>query len=221
MPARWIDVTAPLRDGMVHWPDNPPVRIVRTLDVERGDPCNVSAISMGAHTGTHVDAPVHFLGAGAGIDSMPFSATIGLARVIRIRDTRSIKPAELAGLRIRRGERILFKTRNSARRWPSAAFFEDYVFVSPEAALFLVQRGVRTVGVDYLSVGGAAREGEQTHRLLLGAGIWIVEGLDLRRAPAGKCELICLPLRVARGDGAPARAFLRPIGAGPRRGAKS
>ncbi len=109
----WIDVSVPLRDGMVRWPDNPPIRITRTQDMERGDDCNVMKVSLGVHSGTHMDAPVHFLSKGAGIDGMPLSVAVGPARVIGIRDRQSITPDELRPHRIRRGERILFKTRNS------------------------------------------------------------------------------------------------------------
>ncbi len=209
---RWIDVSVPLRSGMVHWPDDPAVRIERTRRLECGDVCNFSALSMGAHTGTHMDAPLHFLPRGAAMDRMPFSATIGPARVIAIRDPESIKPEELRRHRIRRGERILFKTRNSARCWDQDKFVEDFVFISKEAAQYLAERRIRTVGVDYLSVGGFRPDGRETHLALLGAGIWIIEGLDLSRVRPGRYELLCLPLRIQGGEGGPARALLRPVG---------
>src|ERR687894_2043590 len=113
----WVDVSAPLRSGMVHWPDTPPVRIDRMLDMERGDIANVSKISLGSHTGTHMDAPIHFVRDGVERDRMPLDTTIGHARVIEIQDPVSIKPDELGPYGIGRGERILFKTRNSSREW--------------------------------------------------------------------------------------------------------
>jgi arylformamidase len=207
----WIDVSVSLHSGMVHWPDNPPVQIERTLSIEHGDTANVSEISMGAHTGTHMDGPVHFVQEGIGLDEMPLTATIGQARVIEIRDPESIKPDELDPHRLQRGERILFKTRNSARRWSSDDFMEDFVYVSQGAARYLAERGVQTVGVDYLSVGGVRKDGEETHRALLQAGIWVIEGLDLSGVEAGEYELICLPVKIERSDGAPARAILRAI----------
>jgi arylformamidase len=140
---------------------------------------------------------------------MPLDATIGPARVIQIRAEESITPAELKPYRIRRGERILFKTRNSARVWKTDEFDEDFVYISKEAAQNLAELGVRTVGVDYLSVGGFRRDGVETHRALLGAGIWIIEGLNLSGVKPGKYELLCLPLKVLGGDGAPARAILK------------
>jgi arylformamidase len=204
----WVDVSVPLRSGMVHWPDNPPVRIERMLDIERGDVANVSTISLGSHTGTHMDAPIHFVRGGEGMDRMPFDATMGLARVIEIQDATSIKPDELDPHGIGRGERVLFKTRNSSLAWWARDFIEDFVYVSQEAARYLAERGVRTVGVDYLSVGGFYADGVETHQALLGAGIWVIEGLDLSGVEPGEHELICLPLKVEGGDGAPARALL-------------
>ena len=206
---RLIDISVPLRSGMVHWPDNPPVRIERMLDMERGDVANVSKISLGSHTGTHMDAPIHFVRAGEGMDRLPLDATIGRARLVEIQDPVSIKPDELSQHGIGRGERVLFKTRNSSLGWWTQDFIEDFVYVSQEAARYLADREVRTVGVDYLSVGGFRRDGVETHQVLLGAGIWVIEGLDLSRVEPGEYELICLPLKVEDGDGAPARAILR------------
>jgi arylformamidase len=209
MTNAWIDISVTLHSGMVHWPDNPPVQIAQMLSMERGDICNVSTLSMGSHTGTHMDAPRHFLAAGKGIDEMPLEASIGIARVIEIHDPHSIKPDELRPQQIQRGERILFKTQNSARCWKTQEFIEDFVYISQEAAFYLASLGVQTVGVDYLSVGGYTKDGKETHQALLGAGIWIIEGLNLSQVQPGTYELICLPLKIAGGDGAPARALLR------------
>jgi arylformamidase len=167
---------------------------------------------MSAHAGTHVDAPLHFVRRGRSVDMWPLDATLGPARVIPIRNPRVIDVDELRPLRIRKGERLLFKTRNSARNAPGM-FFEDYVALSDEAARYLASRRLRAVGIDGPSIG-PFEHGAETHRILLGAGIWIVEWLDLRRVPAGPCELICLPLRIIGGDGAPARAILKPRFAG-------
>ena len=207
----WIDISVPIRSAMVHWPGDPPVEIRRVQDLERGDSHNLSEIRMGSHTGTHVDAPIHFLRGGIGIDEMPFDAAIGRARVIEIKDKESIKPEELRKHRIRRGERILFKTRNSSEHWENSAFAEDFVYVTKEAAEYLAGKRVKLVGVDYLSVGGYKKGGGEIHRLLLGAGIWIIEGLNLSSAFPGRYELICLPLRIAEGDGSPVRAVIRAL----------
>lgn len=212
MPSPWIDVSVTLRTGMVSWPDDPPVRISHILDMEKGDPCTVSLLDMGAHSGTHMDAPAHFVRGGRGIDTMPLDAAIGSARVIAIRDRESIKPGELLRHRIRRGERVLFKTRNSARCWNTDSFVEDFVYLSAAAAGYLVERQVRLVGIDYLSVGGFHADGADTHQALLTAGIWIIEGLNLARVQPGRVQLVCLPLKIAGADGAPSRALVRQTG---------
>jgi arylformamidase len=197
----WMDVSVSLRSGMVHWPDNPPVRIERVLDIERGDVASVSKISMGSHTGTHMDAPLHFVRGGEGMDRMPLGAAVGRARVVEVRDPVSVEPEGLRGTG--RGERVLFKTHNSARRWEEDAFDEDFVYVSREAARDLAAREVGTVGVDYLSVGGFRADGVETHQALLGAGIWVIEGLNLSGVEPGEYELICLPLARSRTATAP------------------
>jgi arylformamidase len=206
----WIDVSVTLHDGMVHWPDNPPVSITRQLDISKGDAANVSMLSMGSHTGTHMDAPLHFVPDGKGLDEMDLEATMGPARIIEIDDPVSVTADALENHAIEAGERILFKTRNSDRPWVDQPFDEDFVYVSAGAAAHLAACGVRLVGVDYLSVGGFKSDGVETHTALLEAGIWVIEGLDLSRVLAGQYELICLPLKILRSDGAPARAILRP-----------
>ncbi len=208
----WIDISVTTRDGMVHWPGDPPVHIERVQDLSRGDSHSLSNLSLGSHSGTHVDAPAHFLKGAIAIDDMPPGVMLGPARVIEITDTNSIKPEELAQHRLRRGQRILFKTRNSMLWHRTSEFVEDFVYLTPEAAKYLADRGVSVIGVDYLSVGGYHRDGSEVHRILLGAGIWIIEGLDLSAVEAGRYELACLPLKIENGDGAPARAAVRRIG---------
>ena len=206
----WIDISVPLHDGMVHWPNDPPVQIKRVLDIERGDTLSLSEISMGSHTGTHIDAPLHFIKRGMGIDQIPLSVLVGRARVLEIKDAKSINLAEVIRYGIRREERILFKTRNSAL-WQTDRFSEDFVFISDEVADFLASRRVKIVGIDYLSVGGFKHEGSYPHKVLLGAGVWIIEGLNLSQVGPGKFHFICLPLKIKQGDGAPARAIVRPV----------
>jgi len=207
----WMDVSMPLRDGMVHWPDDPPVRVRKVLDCVLGDRCTLSMLTMSSHTGTHIDAPAHYLKGGAGVDTMPLEVSIGRARVIAIRDSTSIGLPELQNRWTGRCERVLFKTRNSAFVHGPARFVRDFVSLTVEAAQFLVDRGPRLVGIDYLSVGSYQGDGDEVHRILLGAGIWIVEGLDLSRIPPGEYDMICLPLRLKDGDGAPARIVLSPL----------
>lgn len=211
MNGEWMDVSVPLRTGMVHWPDDPPVVIDHQLDMARGDVCTVSRLSLGAHTGTHMDAPAHYIPGGRGLDQMPLAATTGRARVVAIQDPAAITAEELRRHAVAPGERLLFKTRNSERCWQTDDFVEDFVYIAQDAARYLAERKVQTVGVDYLSVGGFLRDGPETHRALLEAGIWIIEGLNLSGVEPGDYELMCLPLRLEGADGAPARAILRRI----------
>ena len=210
MAAGWIDISVPLFSGMVHWPGDPAVVVERVSDVSRGDVANVSRMDLGAHTGTHMDAPRHFLMDGAGLDEMPLDAAIGPARVIGIEHPQAVLPAEIEAHGLRPGERVLFRTRNSDRCWKTDEFVEDFVYISAAAARLLAEKRVRAVGIDYLSVGGYVHDGVATHQILLGAGIWLIEGLDLAAVKPGAYDLVCLPLRVRGADGAPARAALRP-----------
>jgi arylformamidase len=207
----WIDISASLHNGMVAWPGDAPFERTQTLRIAKGDACNLSQISTTAHIGTHMDAPRHYLEGGAGMESMPIAASIGPARVIEIRDPEAIRIPELEPLHLAMGERVLFKTANSAHCWKTNEFQQHYVSIPPETARYLVERGVQTVGVDYLSVGGLDPGGIETHRILLAAGVWIIEGLILEHVEPGEYELICLPLKIAAGDGAPARAVLRKL----------
>jgi|SRR6202453_618017 arylformamidase len=205
----WIDISVPLRTGMVAWPGDEPFERTSTLEIAKGDECNLSQISATAHIGTHMDAPRHYLAGAAGIETMPIAASVGRARVIEIHDPEAIRTSELEPHRLSKGERVLFKTRNSEHCWKTDHFQKNYIFIAPEAAHYLAERGVQTVGVDYLSVGGFESGGPETHRILLQAGIWIIEGLILEHVEPGEYELVCLPLKIIGGDGAPARAVLR------------
>lgn len=207
----WMDISVPISEGMVTWPGDPPVRILRLSDIDNGDDCTLSALSMSVHTATHMDAPSHFTNLRHGIDEMPLSAVVGNARVIEIDDPVSVKVDELRAHKIKKGERILLKTRNSRERWDNKPFDESYVFLSTEAALFLVEKGVLTIGVDYLSIGGYGGNMAEVHKIILSAKIWVIEGLDLSRTAPGLYEMVCLPIKIDNCDGAPARALLRPV----------
>jgi len=204
----WIDISVPLRTGMVHWPGDLTPHMERAASIDRGDVYNALELHMSAHTATHMDAPLHFLKDGAPIETMPFEATIGVARVIPIlRD--KITAEELEPFQLQPGERILFKTANSGRVFATDDFLEQFVHINASSAQYLADRQVRTIGIDCLSVGAYDGDIVETHRILLGAGIWIIEGLDLSGVEPGEYDLICLPLKIAGGDGAPARAILR------------
>jgi arylformamidase len=209
--SNWIDISVPVRNGMVHWPGDPPFHIERAHDQEKGDAATVSQMTLGVHTGTHMDAPLHFIRNGRTIDEMPLDATVGRARVVQIDDPKSIKREELLAQAISAGERILFKTANSAKAWSSDKFEEDFVFIAQDAARYLAERGVLCVGVDYLSVGGFHEDGPETHHALLEAGVWIIEGLDLKAIEPGEYDMACLPLKLIGAEGAPARAILRRV----------
>ncbi len=207
----WIDISVPVHNGMVHWPGDPAFHIERALDQEKGDAATVSKMTLGVHTGTHMDAPLHFIRNARSIDQMPLDATVGRARVIQIDDPKSIRREELLGHAISAGERVLFKTVNSGHVWNSDQFEENFVFIAQDGARYLAEQGVLCVGVDYLSVGGFREDGPETHHALLDAGIWIIEGLNLKDVGPGEYELACLPLKLMGSEGAPARAIIRPV----------
>lgn len=207
----WIDVTVPLGAQLPVWPGDPPLRFERVASIERGDAANVTRIDLGAHTGTHVDAPLHFLRDGASLDALHGDTLIGEARVIAIRGPRAIGRAELEREGVGEGERILLRTANSDAPWFRRAFQSDFVHLRPDAAAYLAERHARCVGVDYLSVGAFhdPAENAAVHRTLLEAGVWIIEGLWLGEAEDGAYDLACLPMRLEGAEGAPARVMLR------------
>ena len=209
------DISVPLCASTPVYPGDPPVDITEWLRLEKGDQANVSFIRFGAHTGTHVDAPAHFIDGGAKVESLPLDVLIGEAEVFHVPDNITVINSEIASKACSNGAtRILFKTRNS-QFWNNSAagFRSDYTYINADAAYNLVDHGVKLVGIDYLSVEKFHSEDFATHHALLSHGVVIIEGLDLREAPVGRCELICLPLRIrdGSGDGAPARAVLRTL----------
>jgi len=209
MIKNWIDASVPLHTGMVHWPSDPSVHFERFADMKEGAVCNVSKMDLCCHAGTHMDGLNHFIRDGAPLDTVPFDAVIGPCRVIEIKDDDSVKPAELKKHKLKKGERVLLKTRNSKREWWNETFDTKFIHISQQAARHMVECGIRTIGIDYLSVGGYQRDGVECHQVLLGAGIWIIEGLNLTKVKPGRYDLICLPVKIRDSDGAPARAVLR------------
>lgn len=205
----WKDITMPLRNGIVSWPGDTPFAIARDARMEDGSDYNLSRISLSAHTGTHMDAPRHFIADGATMEHAPLDDLIGICQVIELDCADQITPDDLFPLRLRRGQRLLFKTRNSARDWSGEPFDKNFVSIRKDAAQYLVKSGVRLVGVDYLSIGGYEKDGVETHRIILGAGIWVVEGLRLQGIHPGVYEMICLPMKLEGSDGAPCRVIIR------------
>ncbi len=209
------DVSVPISAATPVYPGDPGIEIRQWAAMANNDAANVSLLHFGAHTGTHVDAPSHFIEGASKVDAMPLDALVGTARVIQMPDeVDAITASHLSAQSIEGATRIIFKTRNSAF-WSDTAsgFRQDFTYLAPDAARALVQSGVRLVGIDYLSVEKFQSERHETHLILLSSGVVIVEGLDLREVAAGDYELICLPLKIAggMGDGAPARAILRTL----------
>jgi arylformamidase len=206
----WIDVSVPLTSGMAHWPGEPAPNFTLVSDINKGDTANVTLCHMVAHSGTHMDAPHHFLQNGCGIDSFPLDYGIGRARVIEASGVDIVSHRQLEGKGIQSGDRVLIKTRNSKLQWTTLDFQENYVGIDSSAAQFLANTGVVLVGVDYLSVGVYHGDNPETHKILLGGGVWILEGLALGHVSEGVYDMICLPLPIAGCDGSPVRAVLRP-----------
>ena len=204
----FIDISLPIREGMIVYEGDPDISVRPALALERGDPANVSTLRLGTHTGTHMDAPRHFIDGAAGIDALALDTLIGPVLVAEVDAERLIEPAHLAALPLDGHVRVIFKTRNSSL-WDRASFAREYVALSLASAKLLIARGVKLIGIDYLSVEAFGVVGHPVHKTLLGAGMVILEGLDLRRVTPGVYELYCLPLRIAGGDGAPCRAVLR------------
>lgn len=209
--ADWIDVSVPIRSGMAGWPGDPAVEVTRLADIDAGSTYNLSWVRMSAHSGTHIDAPLHMLAGGVSMDDMPLDAVIGPARVIDIPGTSAIAAEDLHGHKIEPGDRILLKTSASQRCSDAAPFVEDCAGLTLTGARYMVEQGVRVIGIDGLSIGGCGSECVDVHRLLMQAGVWIMERLDLSKVPPGRYDLICLPLKIAGAEGAPARAVLRRI----------
>jgi arylformamidase len=209
----YYDLSVPLRDDLPTYPGDPGIEVSSWFSLAKGDPANVSLLHFGAHTATHIDAPAHFIEGAAKVEFLPLEVLIGEAQVVEVpAHLVSIDEAFVEAHCAPAAKRILFKTRNSAF-WdePYAGFRKDYTYLSTGAAAKLVTRGVQLIGIDYLSIEEFGQKTHQTHLTLLSNNVIIVEGLDLGDVPAGKYELICLPLKVhsGHGDGAPARVVLR------------
>jgi len=207
----WIDVTATLDPARTPvYQGDAPMKFDFLKDMRKGDKLTLSVYSMGAHSGTHIDAPMHFVAGGAPIDQVPLEPLIGPARVIDIPDSvQAIDAAELNRHDWKGAKRVLFRTRSTLRGWMDSSFHTDFAYIAPDAAQLLADAGVVLVGVDYISAEQFGAPAPRTHQILLGRGIPIVEGLDLRPVRAGDYDLIVLPLKVRGHEGAPARAIVR------------
>lgn len=203
------DVSVPIRDGGLVYPGNPEIHISLQQSVALGAGANVSSVAFGSHTGTHVDAERHFFDNGLTVDQIPLETLMGPATVLEYGpETTSVTRADLEGHDLSGVQRVLLKTRNSGYLTQDPVFHPDYTYLAPDGAEYLVQLGVKLVGIDYLSIEQFHSGHHRTHLTLLGAKVVIVEGLNLIEVPAGKYDLYCLPIKLAGCDGAPARAVL-------------
>ncbi|HUR34763.1 MAG TPA: cyclase family protein [Vicinamibacterales bacterium] len=203
-----IDVSVPIDSNLATYPGNTPFSLEAIKRLSRGDSSNVSTLHLSAHSGTHVDAPRHFFDDGSGVDSLPLEMLCGRTRVIELTTRKGITAEDLSGFDLTEDVRLLLKTHNS-RLWGTPEFHPDFIGVTEGGARFLVDRGVKVLGVDYLSVEQYKTPGAPTHHVLLGAGTIVIEGLNLRDVEPGTYEMFCLPLAVVGADGAPARVILR------------
>ncbi|MCD4801492.1 MAG: cyclase family protein [Anaerolineales bacterium] len=203
------DISLTYTEDLPTWPGDPTIQLKQISSIEDGEMANVTHLSMCAHSGTHVDAPDHFLGNGKTVESIPLELMVGPAAVVEIRAEGTITAADLISAQIPAGtKRILLKTANS-EVWAAGnmVFQEDFIAPDGEAAKYLVKLGVKVIGVDYLSVAPFT-DPEPTHKILLKAGVLIIEGLDLSGVEPGEYTLYCLPLKIGGADGAPARVLL-------------
>jgi arylformamidase len=206
-PKRIIDISVPNGPGQHFYPGDPEPRVESVRRIESGDVCNLSLLQMGSHTGTHVDAPYHFLRDGARLGQVAMDRMVGPCLVADLRGRRAIDAAALRDVPVQRGEILLCLTDNSAK-WAASEFQRDFTFVTRDAADAMVERGVHAFGFDYLSIEEFGSPDFPVHHRLLGAGIFVIEGLDLGRVTPGRYYLVCLPLKFPELDGAPARAVL-------------
>jgi arylformamidase len=204
---RVIDISVPNGPGQHVYPGDPPPRVEQAKAIRQGDVCNVSLLTMGSHTGTHVDAPHHFIDGAPRLGEVPLDRMVGAALVADLRGRAAVDAAALAGAELRRGDILLCRTDNS-ERWAAPDFQRDFTYLTLDAAALLVERGVRAIGIDYLSIEQFGSRDFAVHHRLLGAGVFVIEGLDLRAVEPGRYTLVCLPLKFPDLDGAPARAVL-------------
>ena len=204
------DVTLTISDKLITWPTDPTVSIRKTRLISQGNSCNVSELKFGSHCGTHIDAPYHFEENGIKIDQIPLDCLIGNATVFDIKNKEKIDFEDIKTLQFKHKERVIFKTINSTY-WKLPEFKKDFVYITKDAAQHLVDSGVKTVGIDYLSVEKFGKKPAGTHHIFLRNGVVLIEGLDLINVEAGDYELIALPLKIKDCDGSPARVILRSI----------
>jgi arylformamidase len=211
----WTDVTYPMFPGMTGWPGQPETKFDTLSCIHCGDQAKVTMLHFSAHAGTHMDAPNHFMAEGIDISLAPIHIGLGPVRIAAIDCEGPVLPEHLDAYVARTrpmeaGERLLLRTPNSDKAfWLQDPFDTEYRGIGPEAAAWIAKRKLALIGVDYLSVGPFHQGNPQTHRALMSAQVWIIEGVDLRKIAEGDYEMICLPLKLAGSDGSPIRILLK------------
>lgn len=204
------DISLTLSEDLVTWPTEHPLKLTRISSIDEGGDSNVTQLYASVHMGTHVDAPDHFLNNQQTVEEIPLDLMVGPAAVIAVSGDQAITAADLREAEITgKHKRILLKTENS-KFWTSdiKTFQEDFLALDASAAQYLVDEGVEVVGIDYLSIAPFS-DPEPTHRILLEAGVLVIESLDLSQIDPGEYTLLCLPLKIGGAEGAPARVLLQ------------
>lgn len=206
-----IDISIPLKKGMPIWPKSTGIHLTNVLSLSRGDSANVTRLDMDLHTGTHIESPLHFISNGSRIDKIPLENLMSPALVVDLPKVKSITAANLENLNLpKKTSRLLLKTSNSNLWQKEEKFQRDYVGLTPNAASWLVKRGIQLVGIDYLSIAQYKKTSE-VHQILLKNKVIILEGLNLSKVEPGIYQLICLPLKFVNTEASPVRAILLPL----------
>lgn len=204
----YFDISTPMHEDMPVWPEDPPFRLKKIKSFAKGDGVNVSKIKCCLHSGTHVDAPLHYVDGGKAVDELDLDSLVGAACVVNLEGVKSVTAQDLEKLDIAEDiNRILIRTSNS-KHLKDKKFWKEYVSLTEDAATWIVERGMRLVGVDYLSIA-PYEDGEKIHKILLENDVVVVEGLNLDNIKSGIYDLTCLPIRIKGVEGAPARAILK------------
>lgn len=214
MRSDWTDLSYPIGEGITTWPGHPALKLEKLHDMESGSMANVSVLSLCLHTGTHMDAPLHFIEGGQDMASIPLDIRTGATRIIEVKGDR-IRPEDIGNFEelygpIEAGERVFFKTEMSNEDWTFRPFMEDYVYFTTDAVNYLLGKGISVLGIDYLSVGNE-RNNLHIHRQLLSYPVWIIEGLDMRNVTKGLYEAVISPMKIINGDGSPVSVLVRPV----------
>ncbi len=209
----WIDATQTLQDGMAYWPGQDAPQFKLSASLENGDMANLTQLNLSAHTGTHMDAPLHFVAGKKDISEMPLEAMTGNAKLFEIITGKNITKENIISAEkrvgnIKKGDKILFKTHFSSKNWIMEPFDENYPALAKDAAEYLVEKEILVVGIDYLSIAPFNNLVE-IHQILLEKEIWVIEGLNLSEVEEGKYEIIATPLKISGSDGSPARILLK------------